>query len=62
MKKYLLGYRHPSCQLYKPKVNRKRQFGLMGMIVAFGFLPGPNFIGAAITKMILKVNPLFMYT
>lgn len=46
MKRYLLGYAHPSCQIYRPN----------------GFLPGPNFIGAAITKMILRVNPLFMYT
>ena len=57
--KYTWGNR--SWEFYRPKLNRKRQFGILGIILATGLLPGPNFVGALITKVILKLNPLFLY-
>ena len=59
--RYLLGYRHPSCRLYKPKVNQKRRIGLLSLMVGDLILPMTFGAGFALTKLITKLNPLFLY-
>ncbi len=39
-------------ETYKPKVNRKRQVGLLGMIGLTTLLPGPNILGLGLLKLI----------
>lgn len=58
---FLLGYRHPSVGLYKPKVNNKKRLGLFSLMIADIILPMTFGAGFAITKLITKYNPLFLY-
>lgn len=62
MNKFLLGYRHPTVRLYKPKVNQTRRIGLLSLMVADLILPMTFGAGFAITKLITKFKPLFLYT
>jgi len=57
----LLGYKHPSCKLYTPKINRKRQAGLFSLMLGDVILPMTFGLGFIITKQILKLKPLFLY-
>ena len=61
MKQFLLGYRHPAVKLYAPKVNRKRQVGLLSLMLGDIVLPMTFGVGFIITKQILKLKPLFLY-
>ena len=58
-KKYNWGDRE--FETYSPKVNRKRQGLLISVIGLTTLLPGPNVLGLGITKLISKVNPLYVY-
>ena len=60
--RYLLGYRHPSVRLYKPKINRTRQAGLLSLVIADIILPMTFAAGFGIVKLITKYKPLFLYT
>lgn len=60
-KMWLIGYAHPSCRIYKPKVNRKRQGFLGSLMLADLILPMTFGIGIIISNLILKINPLFLY-
>lgn len=62
MRTYLLGYRHPSVKLYKPKLNRKNQISLLLLMAGDIIAPMTFGAGFGITKLILKVKPLFLYT
>lgn len=61
MKTFLLGYRHQSVKLYKPKVNRLRQLGLFSLMVGDIIIPMTFGSGFGITKLILSKRPLFLY-
>lgn len=65
MKRYLLGYSHPSCRIYTPKVNKIRQAGLVGFllsaVVADGIIPctfGQITRGA---YNLIKRSPIYLY-
>ena len=58
---WLVGYAHPSCQIYKPKTNRKRQIGLGSLMIADLILPMTFGVGFIISKFIMKTKPLFLY-
>ena len=57
--KYTWGNR--TYEFYKPKVNRKRQLGLFGLIAADVILPMTFGLGFAGAKLIMKLNPLYLY-
>lgn len=59
--RFLLGYRHPSVKLYRPSINKKRQAGLFLLMAGDIILPLTFGIGIAITKLITKYKPLFLY-
>lgn len=46
---------------YKPRANKWKQVPLISFIIATGFLPGPNFIGLPVLKLIQKLNPFWVY-
>ena len=48
-------------EFYKPKINRKRQGVIFGLILGDIILPMTFGIGIAATKLITKLNPLFLY-
>ena len=58
-RKYKWGNR--SYEFYTPKVNRKRQAILGGLVLGDIILPMTFGAGIIITKLILKVKPLFLY-
>ena len=60
-KMWLIGYAHPSCKIYKPKMNRKRQLGLGSLMVADLILPATFGLGFIISNLITKYNPMFLY-
>jgi len=50
-----------NANMYKPKINRKRQ-GLLGSLVLGDIiLPATFGLGIMVTKLITKYNPLFLY-
>jgi len=57
--KYKWGDR--SWEFYKPKVNRKRQIILVLSFLPFFFTIGTNWIYFVGLKLLLKLNPLFLY-
>jgi hypothetical protein len=57
----LLGYRHPRVKLYDPKMNKKRLGLIGGFLLLTGSIPGPNFIGVGLLKVITKLDPLWFY-
>jgi len=59
-KMILLGYRHPSVKLYKPKINRRRQGILLAIVLGDFILPSLGLL-MLVPKLIMKVNPLFLY-
>lgn len=61
MKTKTIKWGDKTWEFYKPQYDRKKQLGLGIFIVATGLIPGPNFIGAVATKILLKVNPLFLF-
>lgn len=48
-------------EYYNPTVNRKRQAGLLSLMVGDIILPATFGIGFIITRQILKIKPLFLY-
>lgn len=58
-KKYTWGNR--TWEFYNPKVNRKRQAFLGGLVLADIILPMTFGIGIIATKLIIKFKPLFLY-
>ena len=60
-KMILLGYRHPSCKLYKPKVNNKKRGLLISLVAVCLVTPMTNWIIPLILKSINKFNPLWIY-
>lgn len=58
---WLIGYAHPSCKIYKPKMNKKRQAILGSLILADIVLPATFGIGFLIANLINKFNPLYLY-
>lgn len=48
-------------ETYNPKINRKRQLSLLSIMAADIILPMTFGIGFGITKLILKLNPLYLY-
>ena len=61
MKYILTGYRHPSCKLYKPKVNRKRQIPLFLAAIPFLCTVGTNWIYFLGINLLFKLDPIFLY-
>ncbi len=57
----LLGYRHPSCKLYKPKINNKKRGLLLGLLVVCLVTPCTNWLFPVVMKGISKFNPVWMY-
>lgn len=48
-------------EFYQPKMNRKRQSVLLSLCFADIILPMTFGVGIAVTKLITKLNPLFLY-
>lgn len=57
----LTGYRAQGIELYNPKVNRRKQFGLLGLAIGCFITPGTNWILPITAKLITKFNPLWIY-
>jgi hypothetical protein len=60
-KMWLIGYAHPSCKIYTPKMNKKRQAGLFSLMLADIILPATFGLGFIISNLITKLNPMFLY-
>lgn len=60
-KMWLIGYAHPSCKIYTPKINRKRQGILGSLILADIILPATFGLGIIISNLIIKYRPMFLY-
>jgi hypothetical protein len=58
--KYKWGFN--TYEVYKPKINRKRQTALLSLMLADIILPATFGIGIIITKLITKHKPLFLYS
>lgn len=61
MNNYILGYRHPSIKLYKPKVNKVKRNILIGFILICLITPCTNWLIPLTLKGLTKLNPLFIY-
>jgi hypothetical protein len=48
-------------EIYKPKVNQKRRSILGSLILADIVLPMTFGVGIMISKLILKINPMYLY-
>ncbi len=61
MNNFLLAYRHPSIDLYKPQINRKRQIGLIIAFIPFLLTIGTNWLYFIGLHYLFKFKPLFIY-
>ncbi len=61
MKHILLGYRNKECKLYKPKVNKKKLWLILGFVGVCIVTPGTNWLIPVVAKGISKINPLWVY-
>jgi len=58
---YFASLVYAGAKPYRPKVNRKKQFFLSGLMLADIILPATFGIGFIISKQIIKFKPLFLY-
>ena len=58
---FLLGYRHPACRLYRPKVNKKKRFALLAFVALCLVTPCTNWLIPVVGKGLAKINPLWVY-
>ena len=60
-KNFLLGYRAKGVELYKPRLNRRKQVLLLVAAVPFILSLGTNWIYLLGLKLLTKFNPLWIY-
>lgn len=59
--KFLLGYRMPGVELYKPKVNRWKQVFLLLAFIPFFVTVGTNWLYFVGLKALFKYDLLWLY-